>query len=70
MLSIFSSAYWDKAIFYFIFVYLFIYFFRAALWHMKFPRLGVESELPPLAYATATAMPDLSHICKLHHSAW
>ena len=22
------------------------------------------------AYATATAIPDLSHICDLHHSSW
>ena len=33
------------------------------------PRLGVELELQPLACATATAMPDLSHICDLHHSS-
>ena len=38
--------------------------------HMKFPRLGGESELQLLAYATATAMPDLSRICDLHHSTW
>ena len=36
---------------------------------MEFPRLGVESELQLLAYATATATPDLSHICKLHWSS-
>ena len=30
--------------------------------------LGVESELQLLAYSTATAMPDLSHICNLRHS--
>ena len=32
-------------------------------WHMEGPRLGVESELQPPAYTTATAMRDLSHIC-------
>ena len=39
-------------------------------WHMKVPRLGVESELqlPAYATATATATPDLSCICDLHHS--
>ena len=31
----------------------------------KFPRLGVESELPLLAYTTATAMRELSLICNL-----
>ena len=37
---------------------------------MTIPRLGVESELQLLAYATAPAPPmiDLSHICDLHHS--
>ena len=29
-------------------------------WHMEVPRLGVQSELQPLAYATATAMQDPS----------
>ena len=37
---------------------------------MKVPRLGVESELELLAYATATAMQDLSRVCDLHHSSW
>ena len=34
--------------------------------HIQVPRLGVLLEL---AYATATAMPDLSHVCNLHHSS-
>ena len=37
---------------------------------MKVPRLGVELELKPLAYATATATQDLSHVCDPHHSSW
>ena len=37
--------------------------------HMEVPRLGVESELWLLAYATATALPDLSCTCDLHHSS-
>ena len=36
---------------------------------MEVPRLRVESELQLLAYTTATATPDLSHICNLHHSS-
>ena len=32
---------------------------------MEVPRLGVESELQPPAYATATATPDLSHVFDL-----
>ena len=37
---------------------------------MDVPRLGVKLELQLLAYITATAMRDLSHICNLHHSSW
>ena len=36
---------------------------------MKVPRLGVQSELQLPAYATATAMWDLSHVFDLHHSS-
>ena len=37
---------------------------------MEVPRLGVKFELQLPAYTTASAMPDLSHICELHHSSW
>ena len=37
--------------------------------HMEVPRLGVQSELQLPACATATAMPDSSRICDLHHSS-
>ena len=33
--------------------------------HMDILRLGVQLELQLLAYTSATAMPDLSHICDL-----
>ena len=36
---------------------------------MEVPRLGVELELQLPAYAIATAMPDLSCVCDLHHSS-
>ena len=36
---------------------------------MEVPRLGVELELQPLAYARATATWDPSHVCDLHHSS-
>ena len=36
---------------------------------MEVPRLGVKSELQLLAYATATAVRDLSCICNLHHGS-
>ena len=36
---------------------------------MEVPRLGVESELLLPAYTIATATPDWSRICDLHHSS-
>ena len=45
------------------------FFLGLRLTHMEVPRLGVELELQLLAYATATAMPDLSRACELHHSS-
>ena len=45
------------------FVCLFVFLlFRATLWHMEVPRLGVESELQLPTYTTATAMQDPSRI--------
>ena len=38
--------------------------------HMEVPRLEVESKLYLPAYATATAIPDPSCVCDLHHSSW
>ena len=38
-------------------------------WHMEVPRLGIESELQLLAYATATATPDPRRICDLHRGS-
>ena len=37
-------------------------FLQPHLWHVEVPGLGVESELHLPAYATATAMRDLSYI--------
>ena len=37
--------------------------------HMEVLQLGVKSEPKLPTYATATAMPDLSHMCDLHHSS-
>ena len=57
---------------YFIFVkYLFFFCFLGLHpQHMEVPRPGVESELHLPAYATATATPDHSYVCDLHHSSW
>ena len=49
--------------------FFFFFFLGAKPQHMKVPRLGVELELQEPAYVTATAMPDLSYICDLHHSS-
>ena len=53
---------------FFLFFFFFFVFLGLHSWHMEVPRLGVQSELWPLAYPTATAIWDLSHICGLHHS--
>ena len=37
---------------------------------MQVLKLGIKSELQQLAYATATAMPNLNCICNLCHSFW
>ena len=54
----------------YIYIYIYIFFFsflRQPLWHVEVPRLGVEMELQLPAYTTATAMPDLSHVCSWQH---
>ena len=58
---------------YFVIVGMYVYFFSFLGLHpryMEVPRLGGQSELPVLAYTTATAMPDLCCVCDLHHSSW
>ena len=49
-------------------IFLFL-FLLLHLQHMEVPRLGVQLELQLLANTTATVVPDLSHVCNLHHSA-
>ena len=48
----------------------FFFFLGLNPWHMEGPRQGGPSQLQLLAYATATAPRDLSHIFDLHHSSW
>ena len=51
---------------------LFVFFFFSLgphSRHMEIPRLGVQSELQLLATVIATATPDPSSVCDLHHSA-
>ena len=50
--------------------FFFPFFLGWRLWCTTVPRLGFKLELQLPAYTTATAMPYLSHICKLHHNSW
>ena len=55
---------------FFVWVCFFFFLFMDAPVAMEVPGRGVKSELQSLAYATATAMLDLSFTCHLHHSSW
>ena len=50
--------------------YAHICLFRATPVAYGGSQAGVDWELQPPAYATATAKPDLIHICNLYHSSW
>ena len=63
------DAHSEGFVFYLFFIFIFfafLPFLGPLLLHMKVPRLGVELELQLLAYTTATATQDLSHVCNLH----
>ena len=51
------------------FFFPFFVFLGPYLWHMEVPRLGVQLELQLLAYTTAKATQNPSHIWNLHHSS-
>ena len=51
-----------------VFVCFYFAFLGLHQWHMQVPRLKVKPELQLPAYTTATATPDLSHVCNLRHS--
>ena len=56
-----------------LFIYLFFWLFCVLglhPQHMEVLGLGVILELQLPAYATATAMPDPSLDCNLHHTSW
>ena len=46
------------------------FFLGSYLGHMEVPGLGVELELQPPAYSTATATWDPRRVFDLHHSLW
>ena len=47
----------------------FFFFLGPHPWHMEVPRSGVELELQPLIYTTATETRHLSCVCDLYHSS-
>ena len=49
--------------------FCFVCFLWTHLQHMEAPRLGVKSELSPLAYTTATAVLDLSCVSATYTTA-
>ena len=65
------KGYWfyDNICMYVFIFGLFLSFLGLHPRHMEVPRPGVESELLPPAYTTATAAPDLSLVCDLYHSS-
>ena len=55
---------------FFFLAFIFLNLFRAAPMSCGgFQARGVQSELQPPAYTTASATPDLSLVCDLHHSS-
>ena len=69
--SLWSEAFCCLSILYsFLVCFCFWPFLGPPLQHMEVPSPEVQSELLLPAYATATAMPDTSCICNLHHSSW
>ena len=61
---------WSCSVLCLIFDFLFFPIFLGLHpWHMEVSRLGVESELKPLAYITAVATVDPRCVCDLHHSS-
>ena len=68
-ISLFISSLNSKLFYSMFLIYL---FFGLPPWDMEVPRLGVELELQPLAYTTATAALDPSHSAtytRVHHKA-
>ena len=53
-------------LFFYLFLFIYLVFLGPHPWHMDVPRLGADSP----AYITATAMPEQSWICDLHHHSW
>ena len=53
-----------------LFFFFFLVFLGLHQWHMEVPGLEVKSELQLPAYATASSLLYVNHICDLYHSSW
>ena len=69
VVSSIDLSWFDLIYFFTFFFFLSFVFLWPRLQHMDVPRPEVESELHLPAYTTATAAPDLSCVCNLHHSS-
>ena len=65
--SPFNILLWTLIFLFLLFFFCFLRLHLAGI--IKVSRLEVTSELQLLAYALATAMWDLNHICELHHGS-
>jgi len=68
MQNFFPVRFW-RLVVQFLITFFLICFLGPHSRHMEVPRLRVKSELHLLAYTTATATPNLSRVCNLHHSS-
>ena len=53
----------------FLIFYFLFYSLGLQVQHREVPKLGIDSQLQLPVYARATATPDPSHVCDLHHSS-
>ena len=67
---VYCSVCFNSVSFFFFFFFVFFSFLGLHAWHMKVARLGVQLELQPPAFATATATRDQRGVCNLYHSSW
>ena len=64
-------VFWFCFCFLFFVLFCFVFLlFRTTLAAYRSSQARGQLELQPLAYATATRIWNLSHVCNLHHSSW
>ena len=67
---IYKSILRHFCIFQIFFFFFFFVFLGQHPQHLEVSRLGVQSELQPLAYTRVTAKPRSGRVCDLHYSSW